>query len=407
MFVPSTDPKMLVLKLENGYNIGIEKEKIVAVKVLEVYKEPVLERGVVQDQGLKRVMILHTGGTIASKVSYKTGGVVARFSPEEILEMFPELERIANIETRLVRNMFSEDMRFAHYNLLGREIEREVKKGVDGIIVTHGTDTLHYSSAALAFMLENLPISVVLVGAQRSSDRASSDAGLNLLCAAHFITKAGFKGVAVCMHESSGDDACLVLPSCKMRKMHTSRRDAFKVVNGLPLAQVWKSGEVEKLSDFPETAGKFKVSLFKEKVRVGVLKAHPNMNVEEAKAYEKFDGLVLEGTGLGHLPVNGIDEFTKEHSLILKEIEKLSKKMPVVMASQCVFGRVNMGVYESGRKLLAAGVLGNLLDMTPETAFIKLAWLLSNYKGKDVRVLVGKNLRGEISERSEFVDEFV
>src|SRR3989338_7749882 len=294
VFVPSTDPKMLVLKLENGYNIGIEKEKIVAVKVLEVYKEPVLERGVVQDQGLKRVMILHTGGTISSKVSYKTGGVVSRFSPEEVVEIFPELKGLANVETKLVRNMFSSNIRFAHYNLLAKEIEKALKV-CDGVIVTHGTDTLHYSSAALAFMLEGLEKPIVLVGAKRSSDRGSSDAALNLICAVQFAVKTKYAGVAVCMHEKSGDDACVVFHPCKIRKMHTSRRDAFKAVNALPLARVWKEGKVEVLSKIPEKQGlPLKVKLFNEKLKIGVLKAHPNLWAKEVKNYEKFDGLIIE-----------------------------------------------------------------------------------------------------------------
>ncbi|MEK6916569.1 MAG: Glu-tRNA(Gln) amidotransferase subunit GatD, partial [Nanoarchaeota archaeon] len=229
----------LILKLANGYNMGIAKSKIKKVKILKQYKNikekkrksPVKEK-------LPIISILHTGGTIASKVDYQTGGVISRFTPEEIVSQFPELRDIANIRSRLIRNMWSEDIRFAHYNLIAKEIQKEAKKGVAGIIITHGTDTLHYSSAALSFMLGNLGIPVILVGAQRSSDRGSTDAGMNLICAANFIIKTDFSGVAICMHGSISDNFCNILPATKSRKLHTSRRDAFKPVNDTLIAKV-------------------------------------------------------------------------------------------------------------------------------------------------------------------------
>jgi len=105
-------------------------------------------------------------------------------------------------------------------------------------------------------MLENLNIPVILVGAQRSSDRGSSDAFLNLVCAAHFIAKVDFSGAGICMHEPSSDDSCLILPACKTRKMHTSRRDAFKAINGNIIAKINKMGEIIELAKIPEKQGK-------------------------------------------------------------------------------------------------------------------------------------------------------
>ena len=226
--MPNEETDAIVIKLSNGYNIGIRPDKVRELKVIEKLK-PTKEakEPLRQNKNLPKITILHTGGTIASKVDYKTGGVVARFSPEEILRMFPELRDIANIDSRLISNMFSEDMRFAHYSLMAKEIEKEIQKGVCGIILTHGTDTMTYTSAALAFMFEGLPIPVVLVGAQRSSDRGSSDAAVNLLCAAEFIAKTDFAGVAICMHENMSDNSCVILPATKTKKLHTSRRDAF------------------------------------------------------------------------------------------------------------------------------------------------------------------------------------
>src|SRR3989338_3780208 len=205
--MPSRKKQMIILKLKNGYNVGIETRKITAIRKKKTQFKPKEKKlpAPKPEKGLPTLSILHTGGTIASAVDYETGGVTPRFTPEEILELFPELRSLANVRSRLIRNMFSEDMRFQHYNLLAKEVEREIKQGADGIIISHGTDTMHYTSAALAFALEKLPIPVLLVGAQRSSDRGSSDAAMNLICAAEFITKTDFAGVGICMHEHPSD----------------------------------------------------------------------------------------------------------------------------------------------------------------------------------------------------------
>ncbi|AJF61631.1 TPA: Glu-tRNA(Gln) amidotransferase subunit GatD [Candidatus Woesearchaeota archaeon] len=394
----------LILKLANGYNMGIAKKKIEKVKVLKKHTPAKGKKKKKESKkGLPVISILHTGGTIASKVDYQTGGVISRFTPEEILAQFPELGEMANINSRLMRNMWSEDMRFAHYNLMAKDVEKEVKKGVSGVIITHGTDTLHYSSAALAFMLEDLGIPVILVGAQRSSDRGSTDAGMNLICAARFILKSDFSGVAICMHGSISDDFCNILPAAKSRKLHTSRRDAFKPVNASVIARVYYGGDrIEFLKkDYKIRGyGDLKVRLMKPDIKVGILKAHPNMYAEEIEFYSGFDGLVLEGTGLGQMPVSEIDEYTKEHTKIFKAIKKLVDDGTVVaMSPQTIYGKLQMNVYAPARQLQTVGVLGNYSDMTPETTFIKLAWLLSNYSKKETKELLTKNLRGEINER--------
>lgn len=406
--IPSTNKDVYVLKLDSGYNIGINKSKVKKISVINKFqsKKEKIEK-IVHNKKLDTISILHTGGTLASRVSYETGAVSASFKAEEILAMFPELENIANINSNLISNMFSEDMRFSHYNLIAKEIEKEIKKGVHGIIITHGTDTMHYTSAALSFILQDLGIPVILVGAQRSSDRGSSDSGLNLLCAVNFITKTDFSGVAICMHESMSDETCLILPSLKTRKLHSSRRDAFKVVNSLPIARVSKDGKVDFISSYvkKDYNKNLRLKLINEKLKIGLLKAHPNMHSSEVKTYSNFNGLIIEGTGLGHIPINKVDNFTREHELIFKELKKLARKIPVVMTTQTLFGSVNMNVYSTGRKLLELGILGNYSDMLPETAFIKLAWLISNYP-KQVKELITKNLRGEINEKigKEFLE---
>ncbi|MBI4451114.1 Glu-tRNA(Gln) amidotransferase subunit GatD [Candidatus Woesearchaeota archaeon] len=397
------DNGFLVLKLASGYNIGIDKKKVKRVEVLPSSPKPhTLHQPPLPDEKLPLIAVLHTGGTIASKVDYATGAVVARFTPEELLSQFPELASICRIRSRLAANMFSEDMRFSHYNILAKEVAAEVKQGASGIIITHGTDTMHFTAAALSFALPELGIPVLLVGAQRSSDRGSSDAALNLLSAAMFITQSDFAGVALCMHETIADEDCLILPGTKTRKFHTSRRDAFQPVDALPVARVnFKDKRITFLSSYVKRySNPVVVKPYNEDLKVGLLKVHTNMYSKEFKSYAGFDGLVIEGTGLGHAPINVIDKHTEEHKDILAAIKGLVKKGTVVaMASQTIYGAIDMNVYSTGRLLLEAGVLGNGADMTPETAFIKLAWLLSNFDKKEIPALWLKNFAGELEER--------
>jgi glutamyl-tRNA(Gln) amidotransferase subunit D len=405
------DDKHLVLKLSSGYNIGIRKNKVLKMDDIHSHKELIKEQHaekvhkeiVTGSDALPKVLILHTGGTIASKVDYQTGAVTPKFSPEELNDMFPEMKELARIESKLFRNMSSDDVRFAHYNLIASEVEKELNthKDLKGIIITHGTDTLHYTSAALSFIFEHIPVPVVLVGSQRSSDRGSSDAAMNLISAVAFIANTSLKGVFICMHESMNDDACIILNGINARKMHSSRRDAFKQINGSPIARVdYVSKTVDYLSDYPEsvlnTSGKLKIHPFNESIRIGIVKSHPNMFAEELVCYTKgFDGLILEGTGLGHFPIGVTDEYTKEHDELLSELKKLSLKIPIVMSVQTIYGSVNMNVYSAGREMIALGVIGNHSTLTPESSFIKLAWLLSQKLAPEEYFM--KDLRGEFS----------
>ncbi|MBN2142202.1 Glu-tRNA(Gln) amidotransferase subunit GatD [Candidatus Woesearchaeota archaeon] len=397
------DNKFIFLKLKSGYNIGVNKQSISEIKTLAEKKDKEASVKVAKpDKKLPLVSLLHTGGTIASKVDYSTGAVVAKFTPEEIIQTFPELLELANIKSQLISNIMSENMRFHHYNLIARAVEKEIKAGAQGVIVTHGTDTLHYTAAALSFMLKNVPVPVMLIGSQRSSDRPSTDSAVNLLSAVTFITHAGMKGVFICMHENLDDETCLVIEGVNARKMHSSRRDAFRPINKTPIAKVdYKKKQVKIMREVPQPEDEFKVKLFDEKIKVGIVKMHPQMYASELAGYEQFNGLIIEGTGLGHASIIKGDDESEENDLIKSEIRRLAGKMPIVMTTQTIYGRVNMNVYSPGRDLLEIGLLGNYCDMTPETAFIKLAWLLSTNSGQKASELFGKNLRGELSERSE------
>ena len=391
----------LILKLDNGYNIGVKTQDIKDIRLLRPFKqEPKAKKTAKENEKLKKISILHTGGTIASKVDYRTGAVFSSFTPEDILSQVPELKNIANFNSRLISNMWSDDLRFKHFSLIAKEIEKEAKKGVEGIIIGIGTDNLSVASAALSFIVEETPIPIVLVGAQRSSDRGSSDAAMNLVCASKFIVNTDFAGVAICMHDSMSDDFCSIFPACKTKKLHSSRRDAFKAVNDTTIARIsFKTDEINfNKSHYKKKGGKLILNPSMEE-KVGLIKIHINMFASEFKAFKGFKGLIIEGTGLGHTPLDVIDKLTKEHSAIKKALEDLIKSGTViVMTTTCLFGKVDMQVYSKGRDLLNIGVISGE-DMLSETAFVKLSWLSGNYKQDKVKELIKKNLRGEINER--------
>ncbi|MDD5331510.1 MAG: Glu-tRNA(Gln) amidotransferase subunit GatD [Candidatus Nanoarchaeia archaeon] len=393
--MPNSDSETLFLKLESGYNVGINIKDIKKVKILD--KKIDIKSSTVKvkhNKNLPTVSILHTGGTIASKVDYNTGGVVARFEPEELVSMFPELEKIANIKSIFVSNVFSENLRFKDYVNISKAIEKEIKSGVKGIIIGHGTDTMHYSAAALSFMFDNLPVPVVLVGSQRSSDRGSSDAALNLINATYFIANTEFTGVAICMHKDINDDTCLIMPALKTRKLHSSRRDAFKIINDEAIAEVnYSKNKIKMIKELKNEKGAWK-SKNKFEEKVGILRTYPNLNSKQIESFKGYKGLVIEGTGLGHISIDN----SPENKKIFNALKKLSKSCVIVMTSQCIFGRVNMNVYSTGRELQKIGVISGE-DMTTETAYIKLAWLLGNYKKDQVKQMISTNLKGEINKR--------
>jgi len=401
--IDSPDKKILILKLNNGYNIGIEKNKIKEIKLIKKSKQKKPSKKKIKtNPKLKTISLLHTGGTLASKVDYKTGAVYSSFTPEDILELVPELKEIVNIESRLIRNMWSDDLRFKHFSLIAKEITKEIKKDVEGIIIGMGTDNLAVASAALSFMLKDLPIPVLLVGAQRSSDRGSSDSRINLISAAKFITNSDFSGVGICMHSYIEDKYCDIFPACKTKKLHTSRRDAFRAVNDNSIARIdYKTGEIEFFNKNYQIKDKKRKVILKEKMeeKVGLIRVSVNMFAKQIECFKGFKGLVIEGTGLGHMPLESIDDFTKEHNKIKKTIKNLIKEgCIIVMCSGCLFGKVNLNVYSKGKELQELGVISGK-DMLADTAFVKLSWLLGNYKKEEAKNLIGENLRGEINER--------
>ncbi len=390
------DSNIILIKLSSGYNTGIKINTENEIEKVESGKIKSLRPKVGSlkvDKQKPTISILGCGGTVASKVDYETGAVSPTFDPKDLVEMYPEIGEITNIRFRSMFNTLSENMTFDHYKKIIKEIMKEIKKGVDGIIITHGTDTMHYTSAALALALQNLPVAVILVGSQRSSDRGSSDAFLNLLGAVRFITETDFSGVAIAMHESMDDRAVLILPPCRTRKMHSSRRDAFKPIDAKAIARV--DEEIKFFTEY-QKKDKNRKLIVKDKFekKVGLLKIHPNMDPKILDVYKSYRGLVLEGFGLGHAPVEDGNE------AFFRKLKTLAKKTIVLMTTQTIFGEVNMNVYATGRKLQEIGVIP--VSMLPEVAFIKLAWLLGNHPPSKVRELVTKDLCGEFRSWDTF-----
>lgn len=391
----STDT--LIIKLDSGYNIGLVPKDLELVSKKQ--EESVEKAEVPYSNDKPDILVLHTGGTIAARVSYEKGGVKPAFDPEDLVEMYPELTDICNIHSEVIAQMLSEDMEPEHWQQIAEKID-EVKDDYDGIIVGHGTDTLGYTGAALTLMLQNIDTGVILVGSQRSSDRPSSDAATNLHSAVKFLNETDFNGIGVCMHSNSSDNECIILPASKARKMHTSRRDAFKAINKKPVGLVnTETGEIKE--EFDKNNRKYKPS-FELDSNVGYLKVRPGMDVEELKFLidQSYNGLVIEGTGLGHMPVNSFDENTEHHQEILSKVSEISENCLVVMTSQCISGRIDMDVYDAGLKIKDAGVI-EAKDMHPELAYVKLMWSLGNSESlEEAEELFGQNIGGEVTERS-------
>lgn len=392
---------IIVVKLRNGYNIGIEEKKIKKIEVAEKY-EPKKEKKekIPVNKKLPTVSVISTGGTISSRVDYRTGGVHADYTAEDFVQMMPELAKVANIRAKKIMSVMSEDMNPECWKDMAEQIATELNSDADGVVVTHGTDTMHFSTAAMSFFLKNISKPVVFTASQRSIDRGSSDAFMNLICAVNAAAKSGIAEVMTCMHGTSNDDYCLLIRGTKARKMHTSRRDAFRPINELPLAKVYPDGKIEEVNKAYKKRSSSRAepdSRFEKKT--AIIHVYPGMDPEIIKFYADrgYKGLVIAATALGHVPTAA-----KGYSL-LENIEYATKKgIAVAIASQTVYGRVHPLVYTNLRKLSVQ--IGCIFaeDMLPETAYVKLGWALAHAKGiSEVKELMQKNIAGEITERSD------
>jgi glutamyl-tRNA(Gln) amidotransferase subunit D len=381
---------ILTIKLPSGYNIGISVEKGATIKVMSKKQaKPAVKRVMPPDSEKKNVSFLGTGGTIASYVDYRTGAVHPAKSAEELVFSVPELMDLCDVTAKVLYSIYSENMEVSHWQALAKAAAEELNAGASGVIIPHGTDTMGFTSAALSFMLKSLTGPVVCVGSQRSSDRPSSDANMNLLSAARICVESDIGEVVVVMHGSVSDTSCVVHRGTKVRKLHSSRRDAFKSVNAEPIAHV-EGGEIVFNSEYSRRApGPVEI---REKMnpRVSMLHFYPGFEPEHFEMIAaNVDGVVIAGTGLGHV----------SERLIASIGRAVKDGVHVMATTQCLFGAVNLNVYSTGRDMLAAGVVP-LGDMLPETAYVKLMWALGQTdEPSGVRELMLTNVAGEVSAR--------
>ncbi|VUT26662.1 MAG: Glutamyl-tRNA(Gln) amidotransferase subunit D [Candidatus Methanolliviera sp. GoM_asphalt] len=387
----------LVLKLDSGYNIGIKIDEKTKIEILDgdkslIYEHKIEEKTIGEAESqikksLPRISIISTGGTIASRVDYRTGAVTSQFKTEEIMKAIPELSDIATYDSELPFNILSENMSPKHWIKLARIIYDKIKKGSYGIITTHGTDTMGFTASSLSFMLRT-SVPVVLVGSQRSSDRPSSDSYVNAICAAKVATS-DISEVSVVMHEGTSDDFCLIHRGTKVRKMHTSRRDAFCSINSSPLGRISYPGlEIEKFQPHKRRDEEELKLYDKLEERCALIKFYPGAdpNIIDFYVDDGYKGLVIEGTGLGHVSSEWVPH--------------LKVDIPIVITSQCIYGRVCDRVYGTGRDMLKTGIIEGE-DMLSETALTKLMWVLGQTDDlEEIRSFMQKNIAGEITRSS-------
>jgi glutamyl-tRNA(Gln) amidotransferase subunit D len=388
--------RVVQIKLDSGYNVGVDIEPTDRVERLasaETPSKPGAHRAAASSRPVAStaspIALLTTGGTIASRVDYRTGGVYPVKDEAELLDFFPEVSREGSIRVVPVLDRLSEDLTPQDWELLAAKTVESFTAGAQGVVIAHGTDTMGFTAAALSFLLTELPGPVVLVGAQRSPDRPSSDGPSNLEAGVRVARLTELGEVVVVMHAGLSDDRFAIHRGTRVRKMHSTRRDAFASRNGPPLGELerggvrWNTVPRPPRPGHPRVTGRFDP-------RVGILWSYPGLEVTRAQSFvEGLRGVVLAGTGLGHAAQAHLEWIRKAHAT----------GTVVVMTTQCLEGTTDPYVYATGRELNRAGVL-YLGDLLPETAYAKLGWALGQTSDPErVRGLLSADVAGEFELR--------
>lgn len=390
----TADPLHIVLKLRSGYNIGVAASNVQLITIQgrkEAHYE-IPQREFPYDPAKPRVKLLGTGGTIASRLDYRTGAVIPAFSPGELYGSVPELADICNLETEKLYGVFSENMAPEQWIGTARAIGREIEKGVQGIVIGHGTDTMHHTAAILSFMVQNSPVPIVMVGSQRSSDRPSSDAALNLMHSVKTAAESDIAEVMVYMFGPTSDEYGLLHRGTRVRKMHSSYRSTFRTISDIPIAMVSREKITPLRQDYKRRRKDRDVVIntaFEEKV--SIVYYYPNMkpDIIDSLIDNGYRGIIIAGTGLGHVNKPLYPSLKRAHE----------KNIAVYMTVQTLWGYVQMYVYDTGRDMMELGVVPSA-NMLPEVAYVKLGWALGQTDDlAKVRQIMLTPIAGEITER--------
>lgn len=304
-----------------------------------------------------RILIVTTGGTM-TMLRNRKGALSPCKDAASLLEKVPELGEMARIEVLPVSNIDSSNLQPDLWITIAKAIYRCMAK-YDGFVVTHGTDTLSYTAAALSFMLQELPKPVILTGAQVPLNEIGSDGHTNLINAVR-VAASDFAEVAVVFGSQ-------IIRGTRAKKTSAFDMQAVTSVKSVPLGNI---GLFVQFNAPVRKRGRRKALLQPFlNADVAMLPVYPGIKPETLEYMaSSHSGIVLGGFGAGNIP-------SDRNSLIPAIKKATRKKIPVVVCTVCIIGSTEMELYQVGRTALEAGAIP-AMDMTPETTYVKLMWVL-------------------------------
>jgi len=328
----------------------------------------------------KKILILFCGGTIIMKENAE-GALEVPTDKNEAIEILkntePELDKLANIDIQYIANIDSTNMNPNKWDKIIDEILNNYDD-YDGFVITHGTDTMAYTSSALSIAISNLGKPIILTGSQIPAHEIDSDARRNLVNAVKVATL-NISGVFIVFDER-------IIIGGRATKASESKLDAYTSVNNNDAGEIRINIRIR--DDIPKRKnGKLKIKKgFEPNIYVYTLTPGCNPeNLEFILKSKKIKGIILRAYGTGNLPYNFENFFIKAKK----------RKMPVVVMSQCLNGMTIMKSYEVGKRALELGVIEGY-DHSLESLSVKLMWALKHYPYEKIPDIINKNFSGEL-----------